>query len=171
MFALVSVQEPWFGEVQPGGQSGTRTLPLTPRLPTWICAWLAGPVRFFQVSVHLSLLPVSVAVKRPEAPALVPLGWSVSWLTVRVALNLTVFACPLPAASDTLTSAATATAATAVRVRFKTTSSFDLPVFRPLPIGLSLASRDHPLDGLTAEGGAISKGEPRGRGEGWSRAP
>src|SRR5665213_4012664 len=69
-----------------------------------MCAALAGPVRFLYVSVHLSVVPVSVALKAPDAPALTPFGGGVTCAALSAALNVNVGAavCPFaiePAAS------------------------------------------------------------------------
>src|SRR5712691_6117621 len=50
-----------------GPQSGTTTLPDLPMAAMWMCAAVAGPVSFANVSFHFSVDPVSVPLNWPCA--------------------------------------------------------------------------------------------------------
>src|SRR5881397_857051 len=89
MKAAVITDVPVTGEVHEGGQRVTTMPPFTPFLPMWMWAPIAGPDRCFQVSFQVSVVPVSVAVKRPAAPTFVPFGCGFSCPTLSAALNLT----------------------------------------------------------------------------------
>jgi hypothetical protein len=88
-WSAVSVAVPVTGDVH-GPQSGTTTGPAWPRAPAWMCAAVAGPDRCVNVNRHVSEVPLSVAVKRPEAPAFAPLTTPVSWPMFSAALSLYV---------------------------------------------------------------------------------
>src|SRR5262245_6598987 len=95
MSAAVTVDVPVMGDVH-GPQSATMIGPGTPLAPLWMCDAKAFPVRWPNVSFHLSVLPVSVAVNRPDAPTFVPFGCGRSWPAFMAALNFVVFACDPP---------------------------------------------------------------------------
>jgi hypothetical protein len=95
-------------------------MPFFPRTPIWIWAANAGPVRFLYVSVHLSTVPVSVALNVPEAPAFVPSTGGVTWPTVSVALNVAVDAVCIdaPLASEVMARIPTTVTAPNTMMRF-----------------------------------------------------
>jgi hypothetical protein len=75
IWAAVTVVLPVTGDVQGTTvHSGTSTAPLTPLAPRWMCAAVAGSERWVKVSRQCRVVPVSVAVNRPEAPTFVPFG-------------------------------------------------------------------------------------------------
>ncbi len=95
-------------------------MPFFPRTPRWMWAANAGPVRFLYVNVHLSTVPVSVALNVPEAPAFVPFTGGVTWPTVSVALNVAVDAVRIgaPLASEVTARIPTTAPAPSTVLRF-----------------------------------------------------
>src|SRR5262249_39234620 len=97
--AAVSFAVPLRGDLHEAdaavGHSATRTLPATPFLPAWMWAASAAPLRCEYVSVHESLLPVSVALNAPVAPAGAPAGFGTSWAALSFAAYLVAAGDPL----------------------------------------------------------------------------
>src|SRR6266849_2254058 len=106
MTAAGRVEVPLWPLLQ-GPHSGTTTLPALPIAPMWMCAAVARPVSFENVSVHLSLWPVSVAWNAPPAAAFLTVCFGISCAAVRLADH------PIPrdAASETAVTASAHTAA------------------------------------------------------------
>ena len=82
-----------------GAQSGTITGPGTPGAPLWMCAAIARPLSFENVSRQTitPVVPVReiVAVNAPCARRTLPLGFGLSWLARSVVLTLAAIAtCP-----------------------------------------------------------------------------
>src|ERR1051326_8282561 len=97
LFDTVAV--PDLPDLQPGGQSGTMTLPDVPRLPMWMWAATAAPLRPLNVRFHVSLLPTSLRVNVPVAPAGTPCGFGTSCPAVSLAdsfLAPPIFVAPRP---------------------------------------------------------------------------
>src|SRR5207247_4723193 len=73
-----------------GPQSGTMTGPAVPALPLWMCAANALPLRWANVSLNVSFLPLSVPVNVPVAAAGTPFGFGTSRAAVSFADSLNV---------------------------------------------------------------------------------
>src|SRR2546423_996053 len=70
-----------------GAQSATTTLPDLPLAPMWMCAIVAGPVSFANVSFHLSVLPTSAALNVPWAALSLTTCFGTSCADDRVAVQ------------------------------------------------------------------------------------
>ena len=95
------------------GQSGTTIAPALPFAAMWMCAAVAGPLSFAYVSVHFSVVPVSVALNKPCA-AVTRTAWAgTSWPVESAAVQTVVCLAPseivAPASPATATAASSAT--------------------------------------------------------------
>src|SRR5438105_7098495 len=92
-----------------GVQSDTTTGPATPLAPLWMCACIAGPVSFANVSFHFSVCPLSVPLNKPWAAASLTTCFGTSWPELSAAVQTVVWAAPSESAASA--SAQTAPAA------------------------------------------------------------
>src|SRR4029079_7403916 len=107
-WAAVTVPVPDAGDVH-GAQSGTITAPSKPLFPACMCAAVDGPVTCDNARLHVTVVPLTVAVNLPAAPDFVPLGTGFSWPTLSTAVNVifvALFVCVAPVATPETTSAA-----------------------------------------------------------------
>src|SRR5205807_1882181 len=81
----------------------------TPLAPLWMCACIAGPVSFANVSFHFSVCPLSVPLNKPCAAASLTTCFGTSWPELSAAVQTVVWAAPNESAASA--SAQTAPAA------------------------------------------------------------
>jgi hypothetical protein len=70
-----------------GPQIATATLPALPMPPRWMCAAVAGPVSFANVSFHFRDVPVRIPVNVPWAAWFFTTCFGTSWPAFSVAVN------------------------------------------------------------------------------------